>query len=164
MRIAASVFVTIFLLCLCAVLAGPAFDLPAFDHRGNLAAGAAPRFVLIAVAGFSLASLAGDLLALRKNRPGGDGAPEDGAGYSADGREVLLIGGAVLGLLTLYVALWRFIGFPAASALFMLATSVVISPKSARTPVGFAIMAATAVIFSILVWLAFTRLLGVPLR
>lgn len=163
MRIAASVVVTLFLLGLCAFLAGPAFDLPLVGPRGGIAAGAAPQFVVLAVAVLALCSLGGDLLAHR--RSSAETAPaEEGAGYAADGREVLLIGGAVLALLAGYVALWRYVGFPIASAVFMMALSFVVAPKSARTPRGVVIMALVAGLFSVFIWLAFTRLLGVPLR
>lgn len=165
MRIAASVFVTLFLLSLCAFLAGPAFELPAVGPRGGVAAGAAPQFVVVAVAVLAVVSLVGDLLDARRGRAAGsDADAQAGSGDVAESREVLVIGGAVLALLAGYVALWRVIGFPVASALFMMALSVVVAPRSARTPRGLAIMAVVAALFSVFVWLAFTRLLGVPLR
>ena len=99
MQSAASAAITLFLLGLCALLAGPAFDLPAFGRQGQLGPGALPRFVIIGTALFALASLAADLLP-RKSRAA---VLPTVSGAEASSSRILTIGGAVLALLGAYV-------------------------------------------------------------
>ena len=164
MRFAASLFMTAFLIGLCAVLAGPAFDLQTFGRTGQIAAGALPQAVVVATIVLAALSMGEDVLALARRGPKGAAPPELEGGIDAPAGRVLGLGLGILALLTGYVVLWRYIGFPAASTVFMAAAATVLAPKEARGPRGLAIIAVTSVLFCVGVWLAFVHLLAVPLR
>lgn len=164
MRFAASLFMTVFLTGLAVVLAGPAFDLQTFGRTGQIAAGALPQAVVVATIVLAALSLGEDVLArLRGGTAGGEPEAEDGLD-SAPAIQVLGLGLGILALLAGYVFLWRHVGFPAASSVFMAAAAALLAPKGARGVKGFAIIAITAVLFCVGVWLAFVHLLAVPLR
>lgn len=160
MRFAASLFMTVFLIGLCAVLAGPAFELQTFGHSGQIAAGALPQAVVIATIILAALSLAQDVLALARGRSLADAE----GGIDAPAAQLLGLGLGVLALLATYVVLWRYIGFPAASTAFMAATARALAPREARGLRGLAIIAVASVLFCVGVWLAFVHLLAVPLR
>ena len=167
MRLAASAVVTLFLLGLGAILAGPAFSLAALGRGGGLGAGALPQVVVVVVMVLACASLVSDLLEARRSPSPTRaelGPDLDGVDAGPPTATILLVGGGMLGLLIAYVALWRMVGFPIASVLFMAAASLLVAPREARRPAGLVLIAIVSAAFCIAVWLAFTQLLAVPLR
>ena len=162
MRFAASLFMTAFLVGLAAFLAGPAFSLQTFGRSGQIAAGALPQAVVVATIVLALLSFAGDALTLARHGSAGLAAGE--GGIDAPAARVLGLGLGILVLLGGYVVLWRYIGFPAASTVFMAVAATVLAPPEARGVRGLAIIGLTSVLFCVGVWLAFVHLLAVPLR
>lgn len=165
LRIAASVFVTLFLVAVCLALMPSAFALPRLGPSGSLGAGALPQFAVIAVPLLSLIVLASEIGSYRK---GGLKQPvaRDGEAEVADAdpRRVLVIGSLVLVLLAAYATGWRLIGFPLASLGFMGAMGFVIAPPESRTLRGIAILAVTTLVFCLGTWAFFVHVLTVPLR
>jgi hypothetical protein len=156
MQRTASAFVTLFLVGLCIFLAGPAFELRAFGRTGNIDAGALPQAVVIVVAGLAILAFASDMFDMYRGRA------QDGG--STRGMTILLIGGAVLLLLAGFLMLWPRFGFMVAAASFMALTSALIAPPERRNLRGYAVIIFVSLAFCVAVWLAFTNLLGVPLR
>lgn len=156
MQRAAIAFVTLFLIGLCIFLAGPAFELRAFGRTGNIDAGALPQVVIISVATLAILAFCSDMLDSFRGRTA--------EASTAGGTTVLLVGGAVLLLLAGFLGLWPRVGFPVAAAVFMMLTSALIAPPEARSFRGYAIMIGVSFAFCVTVWLAFTHILGVPLR
>lgn len=163
LRLAASTLVTVFLLALCAVLVGPAFELAAYNGQGGISAGGLPQFVVVSVALLAPLMFAQDAIRFRRTgHISGSFDFEDGDG--AEARRTALLGSTVLVLLAAYAFAWRWLGFLPASMLFMSVLCLVLAPKDRRTALGLA----TAILFSILfclgVWALFVHLLAVPLR
>ncbi|WP_209427950.1 tripartite tricarboxylate transporter TctB family protein [Pararhodobacter sp. SW119] len=156
MQRAASAFVTLFLMGLCILLAGPAFEMRAFGRSGSIDAGALPQAVVVVVAVLAILAFSSDAFDHFRGRAEG--------GSSTRGMTVLLIGGAVLLLLAGFLALWSRLAFPIAAAAFMTSTSLLIAPPETRNLRGYTTIVVVSVAFSLGVWLAFTYLLGVPLR
>lgn len=164
LRLAASAAVSVLLLALCSVLAGPAFEMPALGSRGGLGAGALPQFVVVSTALLAVVIFIQDFFAW-KRRGDIDGAPEEAAkDSSADARRVVGIGTAVLVLLAVYVFVWRWIGFLPASIGFMAVLCMVLAPGASRTARGMVIAAVTSILFCTGVWALFVYVLMVPLR
>lgn len=163
LRLAASTLVTVFLLALCALLVGPAFELTAYNSQGGIGAGGLPQFVVVSVALLAPLMFIQDVVRFRRTSHISGGFDfEDGDG--AEARRTAFLGSTVLVLLAAYAFLWRWLGFLPASMLFMSVLCVVLAPKDRRTVRGIG----TAIIFSILfclgVWALFVYLLAVPLR
>lgn len=163
LRLAASTLVTVLLLALCAVLAGPAFELTAYNYQGGIGAGGLPQFVVVSVALLAPLMFVQDVIRFRRTGHVSGGFDfEDGDG--AEARRTAVLGSTVLVLLAGYAFLWRWIGFLPASILFMIVLCLVLAPADRRTVKG----AATAIIFSLLfcvgVWALFVHVLAVPLR
>ncbi|WP_274424733.1 tripartite tricarboxylate transporter TctB family protein [Chelativorans sp. YIM 93263] len=156
----ASLAVSLFLIGLSALLAGPAFDLVSIGPRGGLQAGALPQFVVVMVVMLAVLSVVSDFRRWRASRHGGVESEE----AFAPGRQVALVGGGVMMLLAAYVFAWRPLPFPLTTAVFVTLVSLVIAPRGARTRRGMFTIVLTSVLFSIGVWLVFTYLLKVPLR
>jgi len=156
----ASLIVSLFLICLCVILAGPAFEMQSFGPRGGLQAGTLPQFVVIVVIVLAALSAVSDFwtwyTARRDQRDLGPAI--------APARRVVLVGGGVMLLLAAYVFAWRPLPFPLITMVFVALVSGIIAPPSARTARGTITIGLTAVLFSIGVWLVFTYALKVPLR
>lgn len=159
-RLAAGAAVSLLLLALCALLAGPSFELPGAAPDGGIGAGALPRFVVVAVAVLAVAVFVQQVMAARAGRVvhADDGADE------ADPRRVLGLGAGVLVLLAGYAYGWTVAGFLPATIAFILALGLLLVPAESRTPRGLLVIAATAVLFSLGVWGLFVHILAVPLR
>lgn len=155
-----SLIVSVFLLGLCALLAGAAFELETYGPKGGPQAGWLPQLVVISVVILSALSFSGD--GLRKLR--GTRSREEEPEAEIPARSLIVIGGSVILMLGAYVFLWRQLPFPVITAGFFLLVSLVLAPASARNLKGYAIIALTSLLFSIGVWLVFTYALKVPLR
>lgn len=160
-RLAASAAVTLILLGLVALLAGPAFDMPATGRVTGIGSGALPQFCVIALAVLAVIIFARDLVSMR--RSGAISGPAE-FGEGADPRRVVWISLAVLVALSAYVWAWSVIGFAPASILFMIVMSLMLLPPERRTVRALAGVAAMGVLFGLGVWALFTYALQVPLR
>lgn len=160
LHLAASAVVTVFLLALVAILAGPAFELAGFGDGRGLQAGTLPQFVVVAVAVLSILSLLGDLLKWHLERRG---EIDPGEAVASAG-DAFVLGGGVLVLLAAYVFAWRPLPFPVVTIAFMSLVTLLIAPPAERRGRGLIRIALISVIFSGAVWLVFTHLLKVPLR
>ena len=160
LHFAASVAISLFLLALVAILAGPAFELAGFGDERGLQAGTLPQFVVVVVAVLALLSLLGDLLMWRRSRHGkiDPGEPVTSV------RDALVLGGGVLFLLAAYVFAWRPLPFPVVTTAFVVLVTLLIAPAAERRGRGLIRIGLASVIFSIGVWLVFTNVLQVPLR
>lgn len=160
MQFLASLLVTVFLVAFAAFLAVPAFDLPAYDARGSIAAGALPQFVVVAVALLAMASFANDLRLRLTKRSEADAEVR----FDAPAPRVATIGFAVLALLAAFLLAWPPIAFPIAASAFMGALSLLLLPSEQRTVRGVLLSLSVSVAFCVGVWLTFVHLLAVPLR
>lgn len=164
LRFGASVTVLVGLLGLCALLASPAFDLPAEARGSGLGAGAFPQFVVVAVAILSCLILVQDLLQWRQPAPD-RGAPDpEGDDFSSDPGRVLRLGTGVFLLLAAFIFAWPWLGFLPVAITFMAALALLLSPAAARTGRGVAITLVTSVLFCTGLWALFVHVLAVPLR
>jgi hypothetical protein len=162
-RLAAGAAVTILLLALCAVLAGPSFSMRSLGPQGELGSGALPQFIVISAAVLAVCVFVQQIAAYRRR---GAVAPAPGgeAPVEADPRRILTIGPVVLAMLAAYAFAWTAVGFLPASVAFMVALCLFLTPASHRTGQGIAIAIATSVLFCLGVWALFVHVLGVPLR
>lgn len=160
MQFVASFLVTTFLVVFAGFLAGSAFNLPTYDARGGIAAGALPQFVVVAVIVLAIGSFVADLL--RRVRYGGEADAE--VHFDASPTRVLTIGFAVLALLAVFLFAWPRLSFPVAASVFMTSLSLLLLPREQRTVRGVVFAVVTSIVFCIGVWLAFVHLLAVPLR
>ena len=156
MQRAAIAFVALFLVCLSVVLAGPAFELRTLGRTGIIDAGALPQAVVITVGVLAVFVFATDMIDHARGR--------EPAGGVEGGGMVVMLGGGVLLLLAAFLVLWPHLGFPIAASAFMAATSALLAPPESRTPWGYTAIGVVSVAFCFGVWLAFTNVLGVPLR
>ncbi|WP_029008217.1 tripartite tricarboxylate transporter TctB family protein [Azospirillum halopraeferens] len=167
-RLAAGAAVTMLLLVLCAVLAGPSFGMRALGPQGELGSGALPQFIVVSVAVLAVVVFIQQVIAHRRRGGGASPAaalPSDGdVAPDADPRRVLTVGPAVLAMLAGYAYAWTEVGFLPASIVFLVLLSLFLMPAPQRTGRGIAVAAATAVLFCLGVWALFVHVLGVPLR
>ncbi len=159
LRLAASAVVTVLLLALCAVLAAPAFQLPATSYQGGIGAGGLPQFTVLAVGILTPIMLIQDFLAYRRRAPE-PGSPAD----ARQARRTLVLGGIVFALLAAFVAAWQELSFLPAAIGFTAAMCAVLMPKERRTPAGYVVALAFSGVFCTGVWAVFVHLLAVPLR
>lgn len=163
LRLGASVIVLVGLLGLCALLAGPAFELPAAAYGSGLGAGAFPQFVVVAVAVLACLLLVQDLRQWR--RPAAPGAQQpDGDEFSGGPGRVLLLGSGVFLLLAAFVFAWPWLGFLPVAIAFMAVLALLLAPRSARSARSVAITLLTSVLFCSGLWALFVHVLAVPLR
>jgi hypothetical protein len=160
LRLAASAAVTVLLLALCAVLAEPAFDLPAVNTRGGIGAGGLPQFTVVAGAVLVPVMFVHDLILFRRT----SGAAAAKAEGSAKARRMIVLGAVIFVLLAAYVFAWRLLSFLPASILFTAVLCAILLPKAARTRRAYAIAAVFSILFCTGVWALFVHVLAVPLR
>lgn len=160
LHFAASALVSLFLLALVAVLAGPAFELPGFGDGRGLQAGTLPQFTVVVVAVLVILSLLGDFLVWRRGRRG----EIDPGRPVATAHDALILGGGVLLLLAGYVFAWRPLAFPVVTTAFVGLVTLLIAPARERRGRGLIRIGLMSILFSIGVWLVFVHILKVPLR
>lgn len=160
LNLVASIAVSVFLVGLCLVLAGPAFDLSSFGPNGGLQSGTLPQFVVIAVTVLAVISAVSDIVKWRAGRRSG----EVPVNTVAPVRQVVLIGGGVMAMLAAFVFTWRPLPFPLIAFVFFTVVGVILAPPPSRTLRGYGAIALTGLLFSGGVWLLFTSVLNVPLR
>jgi hypothetical protein len=161
LRLAASAAVTLILLGLVTVLWGPAFALPASGRVSGIGPGALPQFSVLAIAGLAVVIFVRDLIHMRKTG-GISGASSFGDG--AEPLRVVFMSVATMLALGAYVTLWSFIGFPAASVIFLTFLSALLLPREQWSVRSLATLCAVSVGFGIGVWALFVYVLQVPLR
>ena len=159
LRLAASAVVTVLLLALCAILVGPAFELPASAPQNGIGAGGLPQFTVIAVAILAPVMFVQDLLRFRRTAAG---VPADEG--SGEARRVVILGTTVLVLLAGFVFLWQLVSFLPAATLFTLTLCCILMPAEVRSVRGYAVAAIFSLLFCTGVWALFVHLLAVPLR
>lgn len=162
-RFWASILSTILLLGLCALLAGPSFELPAGGPRMGIGAGALPQFVVVATAILAVITLLGDIAAWRRP-PASPIAGETRDAEDTDPRRVVILGGFVLVLLAAYIGAWPYLGFIPPTIGFIAALSLVLLPRAEWTAMRMASIALMAILFTLGVWALFVHVLMVPLR
>jgi hypothetical protein len=160
-RLAASALVTLIILGLAAILFAPSFAMPTIGAQVGLGRGALPQFCVLAGAILALGSFIRDVVEMRRK---GSIVGLVEVSETAEPRRVVLIGFAALLLLFGYVIAWRLLGFPAASVIFLVTTSLLLLPQDRWNARGLLAVAVTSVLFGTCVWALFVHVLQVPLR